>query len=123
MIAFDILGKDRYILREQKGHVKKENQFHKREPKAFVVCEPKVPDYWKNFKEGQTLKSLLLSAKHLITGKQFELVDVNKDSGAFCSIEKIIKETFDCSVVGKGQDASGLDAFGYKMLFVLKLKE
>lgn len=106
---------------------RKERKSHtKRETKEFVEVmvrdEPEVPCYWKNFKKGETLKSLLLSAKHFLTRKPFELVEVNKDSVAFCTIVKMINATFDCKVVGQGQDASGLDAFGYTKLFVLKIE-
>ncbi|XP_053398882.1 uncharacterized protein LOC123556640 [Mercenaria mercenaria] len=138
-----IKEKDKYRLRGLKGNVskahseilkvlldekstetiRKRKTKPKRETRQFVEVmvsdEPEAPDYWKNYKEGETL---VQSAKRFFMGKKFEKVPLNKDSQQFKSIFRMVNATFEAHLVGQGKDAVGLDALGYTKLFVLKVE-
>ncbi|XP_045203463.2 uncharacterized protein LOC123556643 [Mercenaria mercenaria] len=142
-----IEGKDYYILRGHEGMVRKacteirkivieENSSMlggktrhsgiQRDTHEYIEAmmdyEPEVPKYWMNYKQGKSLSSLLVSAKHFVTRSKFELVELGPGRHAFSSIIKMINATFDPSLVGQGKDAEGLDGFEYKKLFVLKIE-
>ena len=103
---------------------RKENA--RRETKEFVKImveeEPEVPSYWSNYKSDTTLKSILTSVKHTVTGKNYEKVELLPTCSAFRTIVAMINSTFDPTKRGHGQDAVGLGQFGYTQLRVLKIQ-
>ena len=89
---------------------------------SMLDSEPEAPKYWKNYKRGCRLTSLMVSAKHFVTSSKFELEELRKNSHAFSTIVRMINATFDYRSLGKGKDAEGLGDFTYKKLFVLKIE-
>jgi hypothetical protein len=85
-------------------------------------CEPHTPNYWKNYKQGHTLTSLLVSTRRVVSKKRFELQHLKKGSRAFSTIVRMINATFDSDLLGVGKDAKGLEDFTYKKLFVHKVE-
>lgn len=107
------------VKRKRKSSTKRETMEF---VKVMVDDEPEVPSYWKNYKQGQPLKSLLLTFKQFLKGKNYEKVELDRNGLAFSSIVKMVNATFTPRLVGKGQDAAGLDAFRYSQLFITKIE-
>ncbi|XP_052280854.1 uncharacterized protein LOC127878368 [Dreissena polymorpha] len=91
---------------------------------ARVVAEeePLVPNYWKHYKEGLTLANVILKVTHKITGKDYEKVDIKPTSHTYSRIVRMVNETTDPSVIGKGKDATGLDPRQYSKLWVTEIQ-
>ena len=113
------------VLLEEKNALENKRKLKhktKRETFEFVKVmteeEPEAPNYWKNYKEGETF---FQSFKRLV-GKKCEKVELDKGSRQYKCILKMMNETFDPRFVGQGADASGLEVIGHNSLHVLKIE-
>ncbi|XP_052278979.1 uncharacterized protein LOC127877306 isoform X2 [Dreissena polymorpha] len=108
------------------SNTKRRTENTKRETLEFarVVAEeePMAPNYWKHYQEGSTLANIILSVKHKIKGNDYEKVDIKPTSRTYSRIVRMVNETTDPSVIGKGKDANGLDPGRYSKLWVTQIQ-
>lgn len=82
--------------------------------------EPKTPKYWKNYRGDQPIKNILAGMLNAVTGTNHSKVKVEVDDDVFKTIVRMVNDTFDPRLVGKGNDAKGLQ--GFSKLWVCKVE-